>query len=1067
MERKLMLLLACLFMSIGLVTAQTQKITGVVVSEEDGQPVIGASVLVKGTQLGTITDVDGKFNLPNVPSSAKTLQVSYIGMQTQEVAIKPNVKVMMKSDTEVLDEVMVVAYGTAKRSSFTGSAAVVSSEKIQNIQNSNATSGLAGKVAGVQITTNSGQPGASNPTIRVRGISSIQAGKDPLIVVDGVPFDGDLNNISNQDIESMTVLKDAASNALYGARGANGVIMITTKKGNKGQALVTLDAKWGVNMRATQDYNTVDSPAQYYEMYYGALKNYFVNKAGMSEEQAYLEAVNNLTTNNDYGLGYNVYTLPEGQYLIGRNGRLNPSATLGRVVNYNGSDYLLMPDDWLDAAYSNGLRQEYNLSVSSGNDKSSFYASFNYLDNEGITKNSRFTRLVGRLKADYQVKEWLKFGANMSYSNMESKLMGGDGEKGGTGNILAFASVMAPIYPLYMRDGQGNILKDSNGFIRYDYGEGSNAGAMRPVMQNSNAFQTIELDQNYSEGNSFSASGFAEVRFLKDFKFTSHNTVNVDEIRATTTTNPYYGQYATSNGMVNKGHVRQVTYNFQQLLNWKRSFGLHNAEVLLGHEYFVLDYYTLSANRSNQLFPNNDELSSAITDGSSNSYKSKYNVEGYFARLQYDYDEKYFVSGSFRRDASSRFHPDHRWGNFWSFSAAWMLNKESWFNVDWVNELKVKASYGSQGNDNIGNFRYTNVYALSNGFGRPGAVPTGIEGNPNITWETNANFNIGLEFALFDNRLSGSVEFFNRKTTDMLYSSPNAPSYGYGATYGNVGDMKNTGVEVELNGTLLKLNGFEWKANVNLTHYKNEISYLSDEHKRMTVDGISGYSSGEFFYGEGAALYTYRTKKYAGVAEDGQSLFYKNVKDVDGNVVATTTTTDYSAADYYLCGSALPDVYGGFGTSLSYKGFDISADFAYQIGGMAYDGDYAALMASPDSKSKGYGFHADLLKAWSPENPHSNIPRFQYGDQFSTASSDRFLIKASYLSLQNITAGYTLPKNVCRTLYLDKLRFYATCENVWLWSKRQGLDPRQGFGGSNAASYAPIRTISFGLTATF
>ncbi len=989
-------------------------------------------------------------------------------MQTQEVAVAANVKITMKSDMEVLDEVIVTAYGEAKKSAFTGSAAVVKSEKIENIQSSNATSALAGKVAGVQITTATGQPGSSNPSIRIRGISSISAGTDPLIVVDGIPYDGDLNNISNQDIESMTVLKDAASNALYGARGANGVIMITTKKGDKGQAKVTVDAKWGVNTRASQDYKLVNDPALYYEMYYGALKSYFVNAQNMTDAAAHANAVANMTTNNDYGLGYNVYNVPEGQYLIGTDGKLNPNATPGNIVNYNGQNYLLTPDDWLNEAYKSNMRQEYNVTVSAGSDKSSFYASVNYLNNDGITMNSNFKRLTGRMKADYEVKPWLKVGANMSYTNFYTKMLSEDGASGSSGNILAIATSIAPIYPLYMRDESGNIMYDTNGFKRYDYGAGANAGSQRPLLTNSNAFQTVELDKNYSEGNAFSAAGFAEIRFLKDFKFTSNNSVNVDETRSTGTTNPFYGQYASSNGIVTKQHARMLTYSYQQLLNYKHSFGRHNVEALLGHEYYYRKYYLLYASRSNQADPNNDELAGAITDGSSSSYITNYNVEGYLARVMYDYDEKYFASASFRRDASSRFHPDYRWGNFWSFSGAWLINKEAFFDVEWIDLLKIKASYGEQGNYNIGSFRYTHTYSIVNAAGHSATRPGSSQGNKEISWETAANFNVGVEFEFFKNRLSGSIEYFNRQTKDMLFSTPMAPSYGYGAYYDNVGDMNNRGVELDVKGTLFKTNDLEWSVNLNFTAYKNEISYLSEEHKRMTVDGVKGYSSGSYYYGEGEPLYTFRVKKFAGVdPETGESLFWMNKTDDKGNVVGKETTTNYSDASYYLCGTALPDAYGGFGTEFSYKGFDITADFSYQLGGQVYDGNYSGLMGSPMSNSRGGAFHADLLDSWTPENSTSNIPRFQYGDEYTASSSDRFLTDASYLSLQNVTVGYTLPTRICRSMSLEKLRVYATCDNVWVWSKRQGLDPRQGIGSVNNTYYSPIRTITCGLSITF
>ena len=1061
MKRKLMLLLACLFVGIGLVTAQTQKVTGVVISEEDGQPVIGASVLVKDTQVGAITDVDGKFVLNNVPSSAKTLVISYIGMTTQEVAIQPNVEVRLHPNTEVLDEVMVVAYGTAKKSAFTGSASVVSSDEINKIQSSNAINALNGKTSGVQMNTSSGQPGATTPSIRIRGISSINAGKDPLVILDGIPYDGDLNNISNQDIESMTVLKDAASSALYGARGANGVIIITTKKGNAGQAKITVDAKWGVNSRATQDYNYIDSPAQYYEMYYGALKSYFMNSQGMSAAEAHAMANNNLTANNDYGLGYNVYNVPAGQYMIGENGKLNPNATLGNVVSYKGQNYLLLPDDWTDAAYTTGLRQEYTVTANAGSDKSSFYASFNYLSNEGIANNSDYERLTGRLKADYQIKDWLKIGANMAYTHYDSNQLGSDGASNDSGNVFALTK-MAPIYPLYLRDENGNIMKDDNGILRYDYGDGSNAGNSRPYMGQSNALSSSILDVMNAEGNAINAVGFFEVRFLKDFKFTSTNSVYVDEMRQTNVTNPYYGQYASQNGMVYKYHTRNLAYNFQQLLNWKKSFDVHNLEVMLGHESYRYKYYYLYANKNNMFDPNNTELIGAILDGSANSYTSDYNTEGYFGRVQYDYAEKYFVSGSYRRDASSRFHPDNRWGNFWSFGGAWLLSKEDWFDVNWIDELKIKASYGSQGNDNIGNYRYVTTYEIVNSNGNPAAVPNSM-GNKNITWETNGNFNAGVDFSFFKNRLSGTVEFFNRKTTDMLFSFPLPPTMGFTSYYSNVGDMRNMGVELELEGKIFKTRDFEWGVNLNLTHYKNKITYLAPQSKTKVVEGVPGYTSGSYFYGEGEPLYTFYLYKYAGVDENGESLFYKDVLDENKNVIGRETTNKPSEATQYLCGTALPDVYGGFSTQLKYKGFDLSIDFAYQIGGQVYDSDYASAM----SCSNGQAFHADLLNAWTPEH-HTNIPRFQYNDTYMGQTSDRFLTDASYLSLQNINFGYELPSRVCRSMGMEKLRIYMACDNVWLWSKRQGMDPRQSITGSVTSTYyAPIRTISGGFTLTF
>ncbi|MBQ5895338.1 MAG: TonB-dependent receptor [Bacteroidaceae bacterium] len=1068
-------------MGIGMATAQTSTIKGRVYSEADGEPVFSASVFVIGTTVGASTDMDGNFTIENVPATATTIRVSYVGMTTQEVKIlrdKP-MRIALVEDGVSLDEVMVVAYGTAKKSAFTGSAAVVKSEEIGKIQTSNAANALTGKMAGVQLTNASGQPGATTPTIRVRGITSINAGNAPLIIVDGVPFEGDLNNISTQDIESMTVLKDAASNALYGARGANGVMIITTKKGQSGSARVTFDAKWGSNSRASQNYNYITDPAQYYEVYYQALKNYYMS-SGKSEREAYV-AANAGLINGSTGLGYNVFSVPEGQYMIGSNGKLNPNATLGNLITYKGQQYLLTPDDYMDEAYNNSFRQEYNLNVSAGNDKSSFYASVNYLDNEGITANSDYERLTARLKADYKVKNWLKVGANMAYTHFDANSLGEDGASNSSGNIFAYATQIAPIYPLFMRDANGNIIKDERGMARYDYGDGDYAGLERPHLPGGNPYSANLLDKNHSEGNAMTANGFAEITFLKHFKFTWISSADLTESRSTSTTNPYYGSYASSNGIVNKAHSRSLATTHQQILNWEQSFGDNNFNVMAGHEYFRRHYYYLYASRSNQFDPTNTELAGAITESGSNSYTTDYNNEGFIGRVMYDYANRYYLQASFRRDASSRFHPDNRWGNFWSASFAWDITKESWFTASKVNMLKLKASYGEQGNDQINNYLYTNIYNIVNAGGHPAAVPSSM-GNKDISWEKQGNFNAGFDFEFFNGRLGGSVDYFYRKTSDQLFFFPLPPSMGYTGYFANVGDMSNNGVEVDLRATPVKTKDFEWNINLNFTSYKNKITYLPEERKTMEVDGVKGFSSGSYFYGEGQPIYTMHLKDYAGVDEKGQSLWWMNkeqavvdangnpMMDADGKPMMETVkvkTDNYDAASYYLCGTTLPDAYGGFGTSLTWKGFDFSIDFAYQIGGQTYDSDYASLMASPTSTSRGTNIHADVLNSWTESN-NSSIPRWQYNDEFSSASSTRFLTDASYLSLQNINIGYTLPRMLTKKMGIERLRIYAAADNIWYWSQRQGLDPRQSIsGGATASYYSPIRTISGGLTLTF
>ena len=1049
MVRKIVLSLIAVFVFLAYATAQNRQISGTV-SDANGHPVAGATVIVDGTSLGTTTNTAGEYTL-SAPVNG-TLVVTFVGFEPQQLPIagKTRINVTMKEDAQAIDDVIVVAFGTAKKEAFTGSAAVIKSDEIAKVQTSS-TSGDLGKT----------------PSIRVRGFGSINAGKEPLWIVDGMPYEGDLNNLNTNDIESMTVLKDAASNALYGARGANGVIMVTTKKAKSGDAVVTIDAKWGVNSKALEEYDVITSPAQYYETHFKALYGYYAQTNPAAK--AYALASSGLTSNGTGGLGYNVYTVPEGQALIGTNGKLNPNATLGRKIIYNGQEYWLTPDDWIDEAYQSAFRQEYNVNISGATERSSFYASLGYLDNTGIIKSSALERYTARLKADYQAKKWLKVGGNMSYAHFSnSNGNSNEGSASSTANIFAFSAQMPPIYPVYIRDGSGRIMVDDNGYQMYDYGDKGNAGLTRPLLPGANGLQTSWLNKKKAEGNAFSGSGFVDISLYKGLKLTVNGSTNIDETRTTYLNNQYYGQFAEAGGTISKYHTRDIAYNLQQILNYNETFGKHNVGLMVGHEYYQKKYYYLSGTKSKLFSYDNEELGGAVVDGAgAHSYIDDYNSEGYFMRAQYDYAGRYFVSGSYRRDASSRFHPDHRWGNFWSVGAAWLLNQENWFDAPWVNMLKLKASYGSQGNDNIGNYLYTDTYSIENNNGEI-AVLFGQKGNPNITWETNTNLNIGTEFGFWNNRLSGSVDFFNRKTSDMLFAFSVPSSLGYSSYYANVGDMVNRGVEVELNADLIRTKNVLWSFNLNLTHVKNEVTYLAPEHKSTTVEGYKGYIDGSYFVGEGLPLYTYYLRSYAGVdPETGASLWYKDVKGDDGKITRTKTS-DYTSATRYLHDSAIPSVYGGFSTSVSAYGVDFSISFNYQIGGKVYDSGYASFMSSPYGTTVGTNYHKDILKAWTPENKGSDIPRLQYGDQYTTSVSDRFLTDASYLNISNINVGYTLPSKITQKFGVQKLRVYLACDNVVYWSKRQGLDPRYSFtGATNFSNYSPIRTISGGVTVQF
>ena len=1073
--KKFRIFLAAMVLLATSVVAGAQSIIHVsgTVVDESGQPVVGASVKLQGSStVYTVSDVSGSFKL-SVPSNG-TLDVLNMGYKSVSIPVngRKNIQIVLQEDSEILSETIVVAFGTATKESFTGSAAVVNSESLEKTQVSNVTNALSGKVAGVQMLSSNGAPGSTS-TIRIRGISSISAGSDPLIIVDGAPFGGDIGNINPADVESMTVLKDAASNALYGARGANGVIMITTKNARKGEASVVFDAKVGVNTRALRDYEVVKDPRMYYELQYKALSNYYQNSIGISALEANSRINANIASGNSGGLGYDIWTVPEGQNLFGTNGKINPGATLGKVVTYNGEEYFVTPDDWSDIAYRKGLRQEYNVSVTGSSDKSTFFASVGYLNNKGITENSDHTRLTGRLRATYDAKKWLKVGANVSYTKFDYNSLGNNGTSTSTGNIWAFTSQMAPIYPAYIRNADGSIKIDSNGFEMMDYGSGLNAGFGRPFIGDANPIMDVKLNTRNNEGNSLSANGFADFIITNDLKLTVNATSYLDETRTTYVYNPYYGQFDSTGGTVSKSHSRYYTYNLQQLLNYNHKFGLHGVGLMLGHEYYNAKSYDLWASKSKMFSQSNKELSGAVVDGQdSGSEVGEYNNEGFFARAQYDYNNKIFASASYRRDASSRFHPDYRWGSFWSVGAAYVISKEDWFKLSFVDELKLKASYGSQGNDNIGSYRYTDLFEIINSAGNV-ATQFVTKGSKNISWETNGNFNAGAEFSLWRGKLQGGLDYFYRKTTDMLFQFPVAPSMGYSSYWANVGDMKNEGLELELNANIFNTKNVRWDVNANISWINNKILKLHEEKKTTTAYDASGkayqgYADGSNFIAEGVSIYSWYLKEYAGVnPETGESLWFKNVKDDEGNVIGRATTTKYADADYYVTKKkGIAPFMGGFGTTVEFFGFDFSINCSYQFGAKTYDSTYAAFMQTPTDSHLGYHMHKDVLKAWTAEN-QTNIPRWQYNDTYSASASTRFLTSNHYINIENINLGYTLPTKLTRKLDLASVRVYVAADNVGYVSARRGLDPRQGYGSSNATTYSPMRTISGGITLKF
>ena len=1007
-------------------------------------------------------------------SSAKTLVVSFIGMATQEVGIKPNLNISLKLDTETLDEVIVVAYGTAKKSSFTGSASSIKADKLEARVVSNVTNALSGQVAGVQSMSTNGQPGKS-AKIRIRGIGSMSSSNDPLYVVDGVPYDGDVASINPADIENMTVLKDAAANAIYGARGANGVILITTKSGQQGEAKITVDAKWGSNRRAVPNYNVMTSPAQYYETMYRALYNAKAYN-GSTAEEAHAYANKNLLDTNNGGLGYQVYTVPNGQNLIGTDFKLNPNATLG----YSDGEYYYTPDNWYDEIFGKGnLRQEYNITVSGKTDKLSYFASAGYLDDSGIIDNSSFTRYTGRGKVDYQAKTWLKVGTNMAYTYQNTHSPGSQDNWGSSGNLFYVTNLIAPIYPMYVRNSDGTLAVNSNtGNLVYDNGSTS-TNSKRAFMNMARPAGNIAMDRYNRYTDALSGKWYAVITPLEGLSLTTNIAANVSNDRTNNLYSRWGGSNTTSDGSAYVAHNRQFGINTQYLASYVRSFAdNHNLDLLVGYELYKYKNQVLNGSNDHLYDPFIGELNNA--GGTSNkqveSYTDNYMTEGILSRVQYNYDGKYFLSASYRRDASSRFSKDNRWGNFGSIGGAWLMSQENFMEgLKWIDMLKVKASWGVQGNDHLlmtlGGYSYNNWYAYQDQFKVTYSEDTKqyslvnlYKGNKNLTWETSYAFNAGVDFELFGSRLNGTIEYFSRKTVDLLYNQPVPLSSGIsiGSIPQNVGSIMNKGIEIDLNGVIIRNKDLEWSMNFNLTHYSNKITDLADNVKETGIKGSS------FIYEIGGSLYESYLKSYAGVDRTtGSALYY-----VDPDNGDYSTTDNWSKAQLAHQGNTLPKVYGGLGTSLSAYGFDFSIQMAYQLGGRIYDGTYQAIMHTGFSSMAGTNWSKDILKAWTPENPNTDIPRLCASDNSYQLDSNRFLASSDYLSLNNITLGYTLPKKWMKAMQISNLRLYVAADNLAVLSARKGLDPRMSLGtGSSTTSgnytYSPMRTIAGGLTVTF
>ena len=1093
MKKLFLLLLAVLAMAV-CASAQTRTVTGTVVDATNDDPLVGVSVSV-GHGQGVVTDIDGNFTI-QVAANAKTLSFSYIGFTSQNVAIgNGKLLVKLQPTTSSLDELIVVSYGTVKRSEYTGSAGVVAADQLENAQVSNVTKALSGKMAGVQTVSSNGQPGTA-ASVYIRGTGSINASTQPLYVVDGMPYDGDISNIPANDIEQLTVMKDAASTALYGARGANGVILITTKRGGEGNAKVTLDASWGSNGRALPTYDIVKAPGQYLELLYRSL--YMQQLAGGASA-----AAANAYANNNLWLGaMQTMSVPSGESFIGMDGKLNPNATLG----YSDGNYYYTPDDWIDNTFRTGMRQDYSMTITGGTEKLNYYFGASFLDDTGLLEGSHFKRFSSRVNVDYQAKPWLKVGTSTNYVYTNSGYPSAQtaSSDNNTSNAFAVAYQIAPIYPIFVRDANGNFLYDkSTGRHIYDYGMGQNFDNLGNMMQRpsgawatANPASSMLYDTREFKSDVLDTKWYAILTPVKGLTISGTAGYYVDNTRFHELNSSLYGQLAATGGMATQQAQHMSTLNLQGLVSYNHTFNdLHNFDIMVGVE--SQDYRTeyVNAEGSNLYDPTSWAVSNTIDGWTISGQTYSLAHRSVFGRLKYNFNDRYYATASVRSDASSRFHPDHRWGTFWSASFGWDINKEKFLHdATWIDILKFKASFGQNGNDNLGStvINYMDLYSVSGANSVWSDSQLAYKGNPDITWEKSNNFNVGFDFSFWKGKLSGSAEYYLRQTSDMLFNLPVAPSLGYTSIPKNVGSMRNSGFEISLNYRAVDTKDITLEVFANATFQKNKV--ISLDSSILNAEGSWERSSMQLVT-PGKSLYTFWLVEYAGVDENGVAQYWarRNMLDDKGNPVVdhyipatgddkeptpVYKTEEYLTTDWTTARTTnrkqtrdyLPDVYGGFGVNMQFYGFDLAVGLSYQLGGRLYDYGYLSYMNPGITNSLGKTWHKDMLNSWTPDNTNTDIPRMGNSGEFvenATSASTRWLVSSNYLSLNNITFGYTFPSKWTDKLGLNNLRLYFAAENVALLTARRGLDPRQSFSSSNNATYSPIRTFTGGVRVSF
>ena len=1117
MGKKLLLLMLGLLATLGgALFAQTRTVTGKVTLAEDGSGAVGAYVVVKGTTIGASTDINGDFVLSGVPASAKTLEISSIGMVTVEVPVQNVVNVALEPDNELLDEAVVtIAYGAAKRSSLTGAVASVGSEKIANRPTSSVTSALEGTVSGIQVNSTYGSPG-DDPSIRIRGIGTINGSASPLYVLDGVPFSGNISDLNPADIESITVLKDAASAALYGNRASNGVILITSKKGQQGRLSFSLDIKQGAYTRGIKEYE-LTNPQEFMEASWQNLYRSLVTGDNpISPEEAAAYANSKLVEDR---LGINIFNVADDQLFTGTSGKFNPNVTI--LAPY-AEDL-----DWYKLTIRNGYRQEYNMNASGATDKSDYYFSVGYLNENGYVTNSGFERLTGRASVNIRPVKWFKTGLTLFGSHQNYMNTNGD-SSGSYTNAFMYCRQIAPIYPVHTHDiNTGEYILDANGNKQYDSGQYVDANGVvqstRTQYPDRHVIWENELNSDKSVRNTLQGTLYADIYFLKDFTFTVTGDINVRNNENFTYNSAVIGDGKGSEGRGKRVDYRYKRWNFQQQLRWTHQFGNHNVSALLGHENYYYNYDYVYLYKTNEVFPGSSNLSNFTVNTSMDGYQNNERTESFLGRVRYNYMDKYNVEASFRRDGSSHFARPVRWGNFWSIGANWMISKEPFMqNVAWVNSLKLRADFGQVGNDaGSGYYGYLALYEQEQ-HANKGAYYISNLPNDDLKWETGESWGVGLESRLF-NRWNFNVEYFSRVNKDLLFSVPLPLSAGGTTRSGsptasvlkNIGSIANYGVEIETDIDIVRTRDFHLNFGANATFLRNKVLSLPDEVK--TNKG--GFISGNKKIMEGHDRYAYYMYTFMGVDqmtgrsvykfndedyfipkldEDGNPVLdangdyialFGNLKNEEGNAntpvaegnYVVINGTPYALNTAYALkewqGSSIPKVFGGFNLNMGWKGLTLNAVFSYSLGAKTYDGVYATLITAGSTVPHNY--HKDIMKSWtgvpagmtetSADRIDPNgIPEINsVNSNYNNDTSSRWLVSSDYLILKNLSLSYQLPKKWAQAVSMQGIGITAACENLFTLTARQGMNPQQSYDGSQSNYLVTPRVFTLALNLRF